>query len=304
MNHDAPRHDGKPQANDDDFFAIPPEAIGQILSKQTTLKKGVQPRPRPARIALATSFILASAVGFLVEFFLVQELVFHIIAGIFAGIGVFFGVVLFFDRNFDHVCTYVGREGIVAFRMTGTRDHKIAELVLFKTVVDLYRHVVVGNGTSFCFAWTGADQKDLSAISGAFKHELFTGADPLNEQLYFYALAAEAAWTEYLLATEPKRYANGCLTFRWGTDGDKALVDQRGLRILYKKSTVPIPKENIQKLAVENAVLYIELERQTITQPLAQIGNAGYFLYQLNKLSPVREEASLFRIGTFRLGSQ
>jgi hypothetical protein len=196
-----------------DFFVPPPSEIGSLLSCDTTLRQGYQPLSLGARILRmvlgAAGGVLA---GVLIDIFFGVKSDFWRVAWP-LGLGL---LALGFSLNmtrFTHTCTFVGTEGVGRFVCSGSREHLSTEEVFcFRDATDLrtsttlhYTNGVYQN-TNYSYVWTDVGGRRRYAITGSHSSE--AGTPPTSDP-YYYALAAEAAWTFYLLQNAYRQVTMG-----------------------------------------------------------------------------------------------
>ena len=191
-----------------DFFVPAPDEIGPLRSAHTSLLKKTQPKSIWRRFLIGV--LLGSGVSALV------------------GLGLFFGAnldamacaVLFvmfsliitpvtllltwYYTRFTHYNGYVGELGSAYFTCKGSRQNvKVRETFLFETDYDLRveksHHYYKGayNGTTYRYAWNNDAGAAVYVLSG--QHRSQDKLPPLHDK-YRFALVAEEAWSDYLLA--------------------------------------------------------------------------------------------------------
>ena len=202
-------HAGHPIEDEDDFFVEAPSEIGTLVSAFTTLKKGKTPRPLIVQIivgllvyfvcfGLAASFVAAMRWPLQM---IADDIAFvFVIPGL---VSLVFGITGFWVMGFSHTCTYVGTKGIAWYQCRGSRDRFTrTDVFLFKNADDLRtsqtRQYVNGiySGTNYNYTWSTEKGKVIYTLAGRYRSEKGT---PKPSNPFYFAFAAEAAWSQYLL---------------------------------------------------------------------------------------------------------
>jgi hypothetical protein len=209
--------------HDADFFTAPPREVGPLLSADTTLRRGVGPWPAWARWtllpALAALGWLAGAAG--VRFFPSPLPLLNLLLPLVpSGAAVLLGWSL---TRFRHDCSYVGRGGLARFACSGRRDRLAAEVLSFRDAAELRaaqaRRYSGGRyrDTVWSFVWTDPDGRPLLELRG--RHRAEAGLPRDRHDPVHFALAAEVAWTLWLLGDAQRRIDRGeAVTFRLGRE--------------------------------------------------------------------------------------
>jgi hypothetical protein len=249
-------HDGRRPLPNADFFHRPPDRIGAVLSAATTRTESSGPLSTRRRYVWSVRLaLLGAAILFPTPVWMVYAIwklhsllavIFICAGGLASGIlgaGILLAALLaMLSLKSPHVCSYVGKEGLARYIMKGAGDGRItatvmrfadaAELRTSRTAVHLHgAHI----GTAYRFRWTDATGYERCELAGDYRA---TGdALPKPGHQFYFAAAAEAAWSEYrldALAAELKRrgvlqfnledgrwvgVGPGCLEFSWGADG-------------------------------------------------------------------------------------
>ncbi|MCE9553057.1 MAG: hypothetical protein K8T91_06720 [Planctomycetes bacterium] len=130
--------------------------------------------------------------------------------------------------KYNAICSYVGRQGAVRLAVHGSPyAEPTTELLEFRKATTLWASVTRKNfrghyaATSYDFCWYAADRQRVLHLVGRFSSREGTppGSDP-----YYFALAAELAWSKYLFASLPVRLEQeGSIRF--------AVRDREALRV-------------------------------------------------------------------------
>jgi hypothetical protein len=293
-------HGGGPLPASSDFFALPPDEIGPVVSAHTTLFAGKRPRSPGVRlIASGLAGLVGLAAGSLIVIlFRPRAELWHILwpsAG--SLLGVILGRVL---TRFVHVCSYVGRDGVARYTCAGHRDRLIASEVFLFQAVELrtsqtarYNHGVY-QGTDYTFTWTDAKGRTCYLISGTYRNA--KGLPPTTDAFHF-GRAAEAAWTEALLSAVPKVIKEtGSIVFDL-RKGQSLRIAPDKLIIEFGGEPVEWPASDIEQIVVDKGAVKIKRtdaqegwfsSKGVLRFPLDGLGNAQFFLRLADQLLGVR----------------
>ena len=207
--------------HDADFFVPAPREIGSLNSAHTTLRKNQDPWDAVPRTLLTVGI---AAAGFIVGLFLdlvaqVRNPLFIVFWPIALAV-VAMLLALHFTR-FRHTCTYVGRNGVARFVCNGSRKQlKVDEIFLFEEAIDLRtaqtRRFVNGvyQGTDYSHTWTDVGGRTRYVLKGTYRAK---DGRPAPKDPFHFALAAEHAWTVYLVGDALRQMeTNGWVAFRLG----------------------------------------------------------------------------------------
>src|SRR4051794_39269516 len=138
---DLPMHSDEHQPRRSDFFADPPEEIGEITSATTTLMLDKEPMSAPVRGAVIAIAAGGGGLVGLVIGLVVGNLFFAVLIPL--GLAVIGGLIAWYYTGFSHTCSYVGREGVARFTCSGSRDHISKEEVFeFRNATELRTRLV------------------------------------------------------------------------------------------------------------------------------------------------------------------
>ncbi len=281
-----------------DFFCDPPEEIGEVLSAFTTMKKTDQPTSLAVRLVIA---FFAGAVGLVLGILIAINIttpfwqVFWTVG--LTGLGL--GITLLMT-GFSHTCTYVGREGVAKFQCSGNRENIKSEMFRFADGAEVRtsqtRHYYNGayTGTEYRYTWTDVAGRSRYTINGRYRAE---NGNPPHKDPYHYALAAEMAWTFYLLnQIQPQLQTSGSIFFGLGGRDWVRLAEQKMI-LFYKGETVECEADEIAHVSIEQGMF--EVRRKDAKKgwfsstgifkfPYGNLANAQLFLFLLDKLVGVR----------------
>lgn len=283
-------HDGEPIPAEAIFFTAPPREIGEVFTAHAGIVAGKKASQSGAAIRAAVLYALLGAVlGLGLGAIVSAE------NGIVLSIGVVFGasvgaaLSLAMARGRDNV-TYTGANGIARFAYSedpARRDQP--NMFLFANAVELRtgqtRQYTNGiySGTHYFFKWTGPDGKLVYQLNGTYNSEKGT---PKPGHAFYYARAAEIAWSRYLLA-----FVNAELersgAFRFNLNGNNCVVAGPGYLDLYMNG------QQIRCAVDEIAGMSIHQGQITITRKDSKsgflgIGSQGIFRFQYAQLANAR----------------
>jgi hypothetical protein len=230
--HDVFQPSEDPQAAD--FFVPQPPEIGRLRTAHTSLLVTTQPKGVGYRMlmGLIMAIGLTALVAVLLKFGWEKpkdDIIYWSLLTLLISTPIAIGLGFYFT-HFSHYCAYVGEEGIALFTCSGSRERvKIKDVFLFsnaeKIRVSGTRHYHNGfyTHTDFEYRWSDDQGQEVYAIRG--KHTSEKNEPPLHDQ-YYFGLAAETAWSDYLLQQIlPQIRAGQAYTFKLG----------KGKRIVFNK---------------------------------------------------------------------
>jgi len=187
-------HGGGPPPEGADFFAAPPASLGALVSAATTLRVGLPVGPGAG--AVAVRLLLGALMGALGGWLLRAAVALPwVVAALAVPAGAAFAWWTL-RRAPDHVCTFVGENGIAILGCKGSRDSLTPPRVLLFDDAARFDRVVKDPAEDpresyvlYRMTWYDARGRTL--------HEESNGFAPGNrraEQLYAFARAAERAW--------------------------------------------------------------------------------------------------------------
>jgi len=252
-------HGGSAIPEDADFFVPPPAAIGEVVSAYTSLTRDVQPTPSGTRAAWVGGAACAGALVGIVIAIVVQSPVPLVLFGLPLGcIGM--ALVLYATR-FRYRCTYVGREGVARFRCSGSRGQlDLEEVFRFRDAAEVrvkqVRRFVNGvyQGTDYEYAWSDVAGLACYLISGTHK-----GRDnpPPPRDPYHYALAAELAWSNYMLGQVRARLMmSGPIFFGLG-GGDWVRLGERKIILCLNGQTSDCDADDIEEVRIHQVLFQV-----------------------------------------------
>ena len=207
-------------------FLEPPSDIGELRTVYSTLTFDQQPWSTGVRVAVVLGnliggilVVLAAALAFAMagQVAYAEATTFGLVAG--AVVGLIAMLVALAKTKFKHTSSYVGKLGVWSVTVSGSRENiKRRSLFRFENAVDLYTHQTrqfvngVYTGTSYAYTWknqTGAKAYDLR---GQYRSQ---AGVPKQGDPYYFAVAAEIAWSQLLLEIIAKELeSQGFILFR------------------------------------------------------------------------------------------
>lgn len=285
-------HDGGEIPKDLDFFAPQPAEIGPVRTAYSTLVVGGMPDQRWVRLAIAAvGLVGGAALGYVLP--IKPGVQAGLIGAIPIGLlGLVIAAAITTFRFQDHVCHYVGRDGIAAFRWRRKVTPGPASVLRFEdatglgvTIVDGYRN---GNysGTGYTFEWYRPRPAKPFVFSGM--HKLKDGPYPTGENVNF-GLAAERAWNAYQLPRREAELArSGWLKFDRKGGGFVALTPD-AIAIRHGGKETILPYDDVGSVGLESGTLvirsrgakpgtFLAREQGVVRVPYGEVADGRLFL--------------------------
>jgi hypothetical protein len=294
---DLPNHNEERLPGDVDFFATPPRDIGPLTSAYSTLRQCIEPTPAGTRTAWMLG---AGGGGLLLGVILVAltQVMFLIVVALF--LAVLGGALAWHFTRFRHRCTFVGRDGVARYRCQGHRDNVTEDVFLFRDATELRigqtRHYVNGayTGTNYAFNWTDVNRYKVFSLTGTFHSEVGT---PVAKDPFYFATAAEVAWSVYLLDNVQAQLSSGG-SIKFGLKGGDSIRVGPGFLLLEMGGDrIKLEGDDIANVRIDQGVV-------SIREPGAKEGwfsstgvhkfnynelaNAQFFLFLMDRLVGVR----------------
>jgi hypothetical protein len=294
-------HGGGPIEPDADFFVPPPPEIGELLSAHTSMRQGDEPWTPGAR---ASWILLGVGIGVFIGVLIALIARIRHPATLLLvplALGSIGAAVCLWATGFKRTCSYVGREGVARFVCTGARDRlTTSQLFLFRDATELRtaqtRHYTNGayQNTQYSYTWTDISGLTRYVINGSHNSE--QGNPPLTHA-YYYAVAAEFAWTRHLLGQlEAQLNLGQGVTFKLNKH-EWVRVSPGQLRFSFKGQTFDCPVEEIGTARVDQGMFIIKRidaregwfsSEGVFKFPYNQLANAQLFLILLDIVAGVR----------------
>ncbi|HEX8915170.1 MAG TPA: hypothetical protein VF796_22655 [Humisphaera sp.] len=207
-------HNGDPLEPGWTFFRPPAAEIGDLLSAHSTLKAGEAGWSALARVGLVLGILGLEAV-LMAGVILAKGRAAEDAVLIAAGVGLFVApvaaLIAFRRTRFTRTCSYVGRDGAVRYTLRGsTSAEPAAKQLLFASATELRTKLTrvnthgVYSHTDYRYAWVDARGKEVLRFGGHFRSH---DDPPPKSHLYWFARAAEAAWTHHLMPAAMRQLA-------------------------------------------------------------------------------------------------
>ena len=305
---DVGTHAGIAIPPDADFFAAPPPEIGEVLAAHTTLtarKRAMSAGTRWAVVAGAFGVVL---VGVQIGGYLLADpspgraaTVSFRMGLISLGAALLAGFIARLITRFHHTCTYVGRQGMARCAITGSRgaEPKV-DLLAFAEAASLHvertQHYTNGvySNTTYQYTW----KDDLAGrvvfrLAGSYSSKKDT---PKPKDPYYFAVAGEAAWSEFLMAKLAADFEeDGFVEFP--VTGGKVLA----VRVAadYLEFVLPQGEERIEiadigdvelkdgRFAVKHKDARLFSRKGKFSLQYSQLGNGLAFLFCLERLAGI-----------------
>jgi hypothetical protein len=205
-------HAGQPLTDEWVFPVSPPPEIGPIRTAGTTVRAHTTTAQRT--MPRIKGFFGGAALGAAVIFLLSRKIdraFGHPYAYV---IGIMVGALIGLVKSAHRLtCTFVGAEGVASFLLDArTYAVKSRQGMLFRGAAVLRvkqtHHYVNGSysSTDYEFAWQDAAGVKRFEVKGRYSDKNGT---PSADSSFYFAQAAEAAWTDYMLAASTERLARG-----------------------------------------------------------------------------------------------
>jgi hypothetical protein len=266
-------HKGDALDNKVIFFAPPPPEIGQLLSGYSSLGLDLATQKRDGYATYSNwlqAFIWTFLAGFLSWFILVLATKAETLSLI---IGVVVGAFTLWrtlqkDAGVDlATCTYVGTQGVAQYVWQDDESKRLTPVTLrFKDVAELRtwetRQFINGayQHTTYGFMWTGGSSPDGYGIGGLYRHQ--QGTPPAHDR-YYFALAAEHAWTVFSLERALQQLAQGSSVTFDIKNGDTFTLSSAALELRRKGETIQLSRDDEPRLHVQNGVLTLSSKDTT-----------------------------------------
>ena len=285
-------HVGTPLPANCTYLAGPPEEIGTIRSAQSNMQadKGAEAQTGKRLMGALGGFFagvfLTWYIGYRIGFwdFIDASL---LILGIGGVIGAIVGYIAAKPK---YETSYVGEHGIAAYKYGG-RESTIgkADIFLFERG-DLLQTQQTRNyyngiytGTTYSYIWNNAAGKPEHRINGTFKHK--EGRPPIDDP-YWYAVAAENAWSQSRLPLLREKLANGETAF-FPIKGKGAIgISRQGLSVQIGRKQETIPLDTIGNLGIHNGE--VTISRAGAKKGFLGIGADGIYKFPYNGLGNAR----------------
>lgn len=281
-------HSGRPLPGNICFFSSPPPEIGDIRSAFSEMPSDFQDADTSKKLRTGFLYGLYCAIlMLLLDRFLThwgpQVLTFAVpIMFVLGGIA---GIIQA-SGNFE--CQYVGEQGVSmvkyekspkALQPDQTRLLFADAMELRTTITQHYTNGIYQN-TSFDFTWNNGAGEKLYSLHGTFTHKQ---GNPPPEDNYHFALAAEAAWTDYLRQqTQEDRQFGNPIRFNL-TNNNYLLVSPKQLELVFKGQKTICSASEIDAIEVKKGVVSV---RQKDARPgILGIGSSGIFKFDYADLA-------------------
>ncbi len=299
-------HAGNVIPQDRVFYVSPPSEIGEILSADSTFKKGGKPR-KIDWSGISTGIITALFCGFAVGG-VVWVIIFLIMVNLsiresslltWIPLSVGAVVAIFALRLFSAtkmaVCTFVGTNGVARSVWHDNPQQRLPEVFRFDkaTGLRIYRLARYVNRayqeTTYNFNWTDGNDQRVFFIGGQYKHPDDT---PPPNDLYHFGLAAENTWTAFALQRAMEELnRNG--TVKFSLKGKDVIVIGKGFVEIHQKGDVTrLNYEEIDNLIINQG--NIELKRKGAKAGILGIGAKGIFNFKYDDLANAKQFFILF----------
>ncbi len=291
-------HHGEMIPVDADFFQEPPPEIGEIVTAQSTLVTSKHPLSTLVRLMLVVGLTGLMFYGLVIGMraFMTnpQDADLGYVFGTIAAL-VTMPLAIYFTR-FSHLCTYVAKQGIAEFKLSGNRSNTPKpRVLLFEDCSDVttwqLRSYTNGiySGTQYRTIWRDDNGQEMFALKGTYRSEAGT---PKAASPYWFALAAEVSWNEFAFERMVKDYeSQGYLDFRVKKK-DIVRIGHGFLEFTFGGKTTRITPDDIKTLSLANGSFTIHTKEARWFSSKGKfgfeyggMGNAKLFLFALERLA-------------------
>ena len=291
-------HNGEIIPVNADFFQEPPPEIGEIVTAQSTLVTSKQPLSTLVRLMLVVGLMGLVFYGFVIGMRAFMPNPND------ADLGYFFGAIAaiatlpltIYLTRFSHICTYVGKQGVAEYRLSGMRENAPkARVLLYDDCHDVttwqQRNYYSGGytGTDYKTIWRNDSGDELFALKGNYRSEQET---PKAISPYWFAVAAEVYWNEFAFERMVQDYeSQGYLDFRVKSK-DIVRIGHGFLEFTFGGKSTRITPEDIKTLSLANGSFTIHTKEARWFSSKGKfgfeyggMGNAKLFLFALERLA-------------------
>jgi hypothetical protein len=250
------------------FFAPPPPEIGNLLSASSEMGANKATKTKPDGVALVHKWF-APFMGLLFGFLIVVSQTNSILWGVLIGLAVG-GGLFWYNRNSGVrpvTCTYVGTQGVAQYAWLDDESKRLTPATLrFEDVAELRtwetRQFINGayQHTTYGFMWTGGSSPDGYGIGGLYRHQ--QGTPPPHDR-YYFALAAEHAWTVFSFDRALQNLTQGSNVTFDIKNGDTFTLSKDALELRRKGETIQLGRDDEPRLHVQNGVLTLSSKDTT-----------------------------------------
>ncbi len=284
-------HTGDPIASDARFFAPPPIEIGAVLTAHSGLCGSVWAVSKPtSRKVIGLFALLGMAFGGFLGAAFTNGSVIGAILGSLLG-GYLFGFLLYRREARKNDCTYTGTLGIARCRFTDRTSHTTqGEVFLFADAMTL-QTAFLGRkgGTNFDLRWKNANRKLVYRIEGGYYG---SQANPDPESVYHFVLAADSAWSQFILPeAEEELKRNGCVRFTtsFGPIGEQnAVIGPGYIDIIKAGKTMRNLTADIQDACIWQGHIIIRRKDARVSAMGARDGSNGIFYLSYGAIMNVK----------------
>ncbi len=291
-------HNGEKIPVDAEFFAEPPESIGEIVTAQTTLRESKSPMSLPVRLMLVVGLTGLVFYGIVLGFrYLSNKPQDADLGYLFGGIAALITLpcTIYFTR-FTHTCSYVGKLGMAEYTLRGSRSNTPRERVLlFTDCHDVttwqQRHYTNGvyTGTNYKYVWRDDAGSSLLTLNGSYNSEQQT---PKAVSPFWFADAGERMWIAFALDRLAKEYdSQGYVDFRV-RGKDRVRVGDGYLEFHFGGAVTKLTSEDIKSLSIANGSFSVRTHearwfssKGKFSFEYGGMGNAKLFLFAVERLA-------------------
>lgn len=265
-------HGGEVLTDQVRFFGSPPAEIGQLLSANSSLGADLKGKKRDGYgtfnnwfQALIWAFMAGMFGWFVLALLLKNETVATVLAFVIAAFVMW--RTLGKDAGVQPaICTFVGTQGIAHYVWDEDESKRSTPLTMrFADAAELRtletRHFINNayQHTIYVYEWS-AGRAAKFVINGLYRNQQGV---PLAKDRYYFALAAEKAWTVFMLERTLQQLAQGqSLAFEI-KNGDTLTLGADAVELKRKGETIRLGYEDVPQLSVHQGVMTLSSKDTT-----------------------------------------
>lgn len=253
-------HSGDPLPDNQDVFAQAPSEIGELLSVSSSLTRTAEVMRYFLRSVFLVLILAATAFGVFLMYEVARVWGFRpldtttglllVMSPMFVGILLL--ALAWKITSFKYACRFVGAKGIAYVKCTQRRDHIVStDIVLFRESRGLYvrlGHSFIRSLDRLHFEFVDGQDQVVHVITVHYNPRLEVSH---RQHALHFALAAERAWTQYLLRHRDEcRERDGTWAFFF-RDGSQARLSDDTLELDGPQGTLQINRIQLVEVVVD-----------------------------------------------------
>jgi hypothetical protein len=279
-------HNGDPLPSDANFFAAPPQEIGEVVTATTSLRAGQSARSTGGRVGIAVAFgVLGGLLGYAIAQLEGAEAYGDALIG---GGFLLAALIAFLVAGKKPTCSFVGKEGVARFTMNDD-PAKGKEVFLFRDAAELRTHQIrmyhngIYTGTEYDYKWQDPEGKNRFRLKGNYYGYK---KPPKPKSPFWLAEAAEAAWSAHYLARAKEEQAkNGWARFNL-SGANSVYIGRDFIEFQLKGKTERLHAEEIERFGINQGV--VTFGRRGAKSGFLGFGKEGFFSFEYQNLANAR----------------